>query len=92
MPREMLKVVDGPDKPALQWAVAYPEREKVHFWLEGDGVDAQILSMEEQSGGMKFVLNGVLKSGQHKDLAFRGFYSIETRSGELEVNSRALEH
>ena len=85
MPQTTLKVVDGPDKPALQSALAHPEGEKVHFWLEGDGVDAQILSMEEQPGGASFMLDGVLKSGQHKNLAFRGSYSIETRSGELKV-------
>lgn len=45
MAKHVLQVIDGPDKPALQWALSYPEQEQVHFTLDYDGVDARILRM-----------------------------------------------
>lgn len=78
-------ITDGPDKPALQWAVAYPDRQEVHFRLEEDAVDAQIDQIEEQSDGFTFKLNGRLTTGPHKDHAFEAIYSVEGRTGTLRV-------
>jgi len=83
MQEQTVKIIDGPDKPALQWALAYPDREQVHFKLENDGIDAQILLMEELGEGFNFALQGVIKSGPMKGTPFRGTYSVETRGGSL---------
>jgi hypothetical protein len=78
-----MKVVDGPDKPTLLWAVSYSDRELVHFRLDGDGFDAQVTSMEELSGGFSFRVHGIVRSGNHSGRPFTGIYSIENRSGAL---------
>lgn len=39
-------IVDGPDKPALQMALANPGEQNVHFRVEGDVFDAQIMRMD----------------------------------------------
>ncbi len=85
MPERTLKIINGPDKPALQWALAYPDREQVHFRLENDGVDAQILRMDELPDGLSFTIEGVVKSGTLQGSSFRGAYSVETRSGSLSL-------
>lgn len=86
MPTQPLAIVDGPDKPALQWAVAYPEREQVHFQLDGDGIDAQIVRMDELSDGFSFAIDGFVRSGDKAGASFRASYSVETRSGSLSIN------
>jgi hypothetical protein len=79
-----LVITDGPDKPALQFALAYPERSEVHFALASDALDARILRMEEQGGGgFTFGLEGVVTSGIHKGRPFSGTYSVEQRAGRL---------
>lgn len=84
MPRS-LNVLDGPDKPALQWAVAYPERgQTVVFKLADDTVEASIAKMDEVAG-FDFDLEGTFASGELKDKRFEGHYSVETRSGRLVV-------
>lgn len=83
MTRKMLKIVDGPDKPALQCALAYPESEQVHFVLEGDATDAAIARIEEMAEGFTFEINGRLTTGIHKGETFLGIYSVETRSGSI---------
>lgn len=51
MMEHVVRVLDGPDKSALQWAVAYPERgQTVTFKLEGNTVEASISEMEEIAG------------------------------------------
>lgn len=82
-----MKVVDGPDKPTLLWAVSYPERELVHFRLEGDGFDAQVSSMEELSDGFSFRVHGIVRSGDHIGRPFTGIYSVENRSGALVLDN-----
>jgi hypothetical protein len=79
----MLKIVDGPDKPALQCALAYPDVELVHFVLEGDATDAAIARIEEMAEGFTFEINGRLTTGVHKGEPFLGIYSVETRSGSI---------
>ncbi len=83
MTRKMLKIVDGPDKPALQWALAYPDKEQVHFVLEGDATDAKIVRIEEVAEGFTFEINGQLTTGAYKGQPFQGIYSVETRSGSI---------
>jgi hypothetical protein len=85
MPEHNLRVIDGPDKPALQWALAYPDREEVHFKLEDDSVDASILRMNETADGLSFELEGVLTSGVYKSMPFTGSYSVGSRSGQITV-------
>ena len=83
----ILKIVNGPDKPALQWALAYPDREEVHFRLEHDAVDAKIQHLDEQAEGFTFAVKGILTTGLLKDKAFQATYSVETRSGPLTVSA-----
>jgi hypothetical protein len=83
MSRKLLKIVDGPDKPALQWALAYPDREQVHFVLAGDATDAAIVRIEEIAEGFTFEINGRLTTGTYKGQPFQGIYSVETRSGSI---------
>lgn len=88
MAEQELTIIDGPDKPALQWSLTKPESEHdVHFRVEGDAFDAHILRMEEQADGFTFELAGLLTSGRHKDAPFKALYSIESRSGWLRVAS-----
>ncbi|MGE3917947.1 MAG: hypothetical protein AB7F78_19810 [Hyphomicrobiaceae bacterium] len=84
----VVRVTDGPDKPALQWALAYPDREKVHFRLEQDGIDAEIARMDELAGGgFSFTLRGIVRSGEHSGRPFHGTYAVETRSGTLTIEA-----
>lgn len=85
MPEHRVTIIDGPDKPALQWALAYPDREQVHFKLENDGIDAQILRMEELGEGFNFALQGVIRSGSLSGSRFEGTYSVESRAGSLTI-------
>ena len=84
-----MTIVDGPDKPALQWALTYPEEHGVHFRVEDDGFDAQILRMEEQGNGLTFNLTGRLTSGDRNGFPFDAIYSIESRSGSMTVKELA---
>jgi len=85
MLEQRLTIIDGPDKPALQWALAYPDREQVHFKLENDGIDAQILKIEELGEGFNFALQGVIRSGPLNGARFEGTYSVEARAGSLSI-------
>jgi hypothetical protein len=82
---ETFEITDGPDKPALQWAVAYPDRQEVHFRLHEDAVDTRIDHIEEQADGFTFKLNGRVTTGPHKDRPFEANYSIEGRTGTLRI-------
>jgi hypothetical protein len=79
-----LTVVDGPDKPALQWALLYLDRgQNVIFKIEDEAVQANIVEMDEIGNGFDFGLKGTVTSGRHKGLPFHGTYSVESRSGRL---------
>lgn len=82
---EALQITDGPDKPALRWAVAYPDREEVHFRLEDDAVDARVDHIDEQTDGFTFQLQGRLTTGPYKDRQFEAIYSVEGRTGSLRL-------
>jgi hypothetical protein len=83
MQTKTLEVLDGPDKPALQWAVAYPDRgQTVSFKLPDATVEATIAKMDE-TDGFEFDLEGVLVSEPFKGRRFEGHYSVETRSGSI---------
>ena len=83
-----LTVLDGPDKPSLQWALLYPERgQSVTFKLENEIVEAQIAEMVEMGNGLKFGLKGTFRSGGMRDLPFHGIYSVDSRSGQLTLDS-----
>jgi hypothetical protein len=80
----LISILDGPDKPALQWALLYPERgQSVTFKTETDTIEARIEEMVELGNGFQFELKGAFASGQLKDQPFRGTYSVETRTGSL---------
>lgn len=88
MSETIVEILDGPDKPALQWAVAYPERgQTVTFRLPQDAVEASIQRMEEVGNGFDFDLTGNFVTGALKGRGFQGHYSVETRSGSLVVRS-----
>lgn len=76
-----VEITDGPEKPALQWAVAYPEREQVDFHTTDDAFEARISRIEERGDGFDFELQGTVASGSHKGRELRGRYGVETRSG-----------
>lgn len=83
MADEVVTVVDGPDKPALQRAVVYPER-NVTFKTDTDTMDARIAEMVETGdGGFDFNLTGIFATGDLCGRRFRGTYSVESRSGSL---------
>lgn len=83
---EALQIVDGPDKPGMQFALAYPDQKDVAFEVAGDTVHARLVEMREiGSGGFDFKLGGVVASGTHKGRRFEASYSVETRSGTLRV-------
>ncbi len=78
-----LEITGGPDKPALQFALAYPEKQDVHFKLAGDALDARILHMDEQGQSFDFRIEGEVISGVYKGRRFTGTYSVEQRAGQL---------
>ncbi|MDX2204600.1 MAG: hypothetical protein NW223_17750 [Hyphomicrobiaceae bacterium] len=80
-----LAILGGPDKPALQWAIAYPDREQVHFKLQSDGVDVQIARMDELADGFTFELVGIVRSGTDQGRPFRARYSVEDRAGAMVI-------
>lgn len=85
-----LKIVDGPAKPDLQWAVAYPERHlHVHFDTAQEGVDVHLDEMNELGDGTQFALKGHLTSGLYKGWPFKAVYDIGTRSGVLKARDPA---
>ena len=79
------QIINGPDKPGLQWAVAYPDKQQVLFELPDGPVHAQILHMNERSDGLTFDLQGVLKSGKYDGCRFTGTFEFGSRSGELSI-------
>ena len=59
-----LKITNGPTKPDLQWAVAYPERHlHIHFDTSEEGLDVHLDEMQELADGTKFALAGHVTSG-----------------------------
>lgn len=83
-----LRIVDGPDKPDLQWAVAYPDKHlHVHFETTEDAVAAHLDRVEELGDGMQFGLYGHLVSGLYKGWRFEGVYDLEARSGVIKAKS-----
>jgi hypothetical protein len=83
-----LTVLDGPDKPSLQWALLYPERgQSVMFKLENELVEAKIAEMVEMGNGLKFGLKGTFCSGGLRNRAFHGIYSVDSRSGMLTLDA-----
>jgi hypothetical protein len=90
MSDDLVKVLDGPDKPALQWALLYPERgQSVTFKTDDEVVEARIAEMVEIGNGFDFDLKGTFCSGSLRDRPFHGTYSIESRTGSLTLDSQA---
>jgi hypothetical protein len=88
MPNDQVNVVYGPDKPALQWALLYPERgQSVTFKTDDDVVEARIAEMHETGNGFDFDLKGTFCTGQLRDRPFHGIYSVESRTGSLTLGS-----
>jgi len=87
MERE-LAIIDGPDKPALQWSLTKPVKENdVRFSVKGDAFEARIVRMEEGADGFTFELDGHLTSGNLKGAPFQAVYSVESRSGSLRIDT-----
>ncbi len=85
MPDKVMQVVDGPDKPALLWAVSYPDREEVQFKLADGSITARIRRMSEQADGMSFELEGEVSAGPDEGRPLRGNYSVGDRTGALRI-------
>ncbi|HWB44894.1 MAG TPA: hypothetical protein VG900_05575 [Hyphomicrobiaceae bacterium] len=83
-----LRIVDGPDKPDLQWAVAYPDRHlHIHFDTQTDAVAAHLDRMDELGDGTQFRLYGHLVSGEYKGWRFVGVYDFGARSGVIRAEA-----
>ena len=82
---DKVKILDGPDKPALQWALNDPKEYNVNFRVDDDAVDAQILRMVEGPDGFTFGLQGRIAAGANKGAPFEAVYCIESRSGWLRL-------
>lgn len=87
MSHQHLEIIGGPDKPALQWAVAYPEREHVTFELAEGPVNARILEMNERAGGLTFDLDGILTSGRMSGCPFKGSFDFGSRKGLIVIDA-----
>jgi len=81
------EITNGPDKPGLLWAIAYPNRETVHFDMKNDALDATLLSMEEKGNGLQFHLTGIVASGVYKGQSFKAVYSVEGRTGTMIIEA-----
>jgi hypothetical protein len=87
MSSEKLEILDGPDKPGLQRSLTMPGECNVHFRVEEDAFDAQIVRMDETSDGFTFELRGHLTSGVHNGCPFEAIYSIEGRTGWIKIHN-----
>lgn len=85
MPDKVIQVVDGPDKPALLWAVSYPDRQEVQFKLAEGSITARISRMSEHADGMNFELEGEVSAGPDEGRPLRGNYSVGDRRGALRI-------
>lgn len=85
MSDKFVRVVDGPDKPALLWAVSYPDRQEVLFKLEEGSLSARIRRMSEQADGMSFEIEGEVAAGPDEGRPVRGSYSVAERKGALRI-------
>lgn len=84
----VVTVLDGPNKPALQFALLYPERGLcVTFKIEDEIVEAQIAEMVEMENGFSFDLKGTFSTGQLRGHPFHGAYSVASRTGSLVLDS-----
>jgi hypothetical protein len=80
MPKTRLTITDGPIKPDLQWAIAYPEKHlHIHFETDGDPVDVHLDRMEELGDGTSFGLVGHIVSSSHKSKPFKAVYHLSDR-------------
>ena len=87
MATDKLTIVDGPDKPALQWSLANSDPD-VNFRTDEDALEAHITAMEEEgSDGFTFRLQGKVTTGPNAGALFNAVYSIESRSGWIEIGA-----
>jgi len=78
-----LTIIDGPPKPDLQWAVAYPDKHlHVHFETESDPVDVHLDRMEELADGTSFGLTGHVVSTKYKGRRFKAAYHLSDRADQ----------
>jgi hypothetical protein len=83
---QTFEIVDGPDKPALQRAVVYPDKGyTVVFKTNERPLEVKLSEMIERGDGLEFELKGQLISGDGPTYAVEGVYSIESRSGRINV-------
>lgn len=85
MPDRHLHVVNGPDKPALLWAVSYPEREQVIFALEEGSISTRISRISERDDGFSFDVEGEIAAGPDEGRPFHASYSVTDRKGALTI-------
>ena len=82
-----LTIVDGPHKPDMQWAIAYPEKHlHLHFETDGDPVGVHLDRIDELGDGTSFGLTGHVVSNNHKSMRFKAVYHLsEDESGKKGV-------
>lgn len=86
MLKPQLTITDGPAKPDLLWAVAYPERHlHIHFETNIDPVDVHLDHLEELADGTSFGLTGHIVSSNYKNKRFKAVYHLSDRSGVIEI-------
>ena len=86
MKTQSFEITDGPDKPALQRAVVYPgQGYTVVFKTNEHPLEVELTEMTERGDGFQFAIKGQLVSDGGPARTFEGFYSVETRSGRIEV-------
>lgn len=83
MPAQSFQITDGPDKPALQWALAYPERQNVHFGTQSGGLYARVTHLDELADGFTFQITGTATSEPYQGRAFTATYDVGSQSGTL---------
>jgi hypothetical protein len=77
MAKTSLAIIEGPLKPDMQWAVAYPEKDlHVHFETESDPVDVHLDRIEEIGDGTTFGLTGHVVSSNFRGRPFRAVYHL----------------
>lgn len=84
---ETVKITDGPDKPALRWGLAYPDKEQMNFRSPENSYDVRLSRIEEQADPFTVEIEGTVTSGVYKGHACRGVYDIGSRSGTLKIFS-----
>src|SRR5690242_4047782 len=80
------QILSGPDKPALLWAVQYPEKSHVDFEVEGAApLRARVCKIVEQTDGFTYKIAGTIISRPYQDCLFQATYHVGSGNGSVEI-------